>query len=113
MAPVEKSQIIPKSLPPVLLERNNKLIETIEVDVKDVEISFYDNGKIDNDTITVYLNNEKVINYQKLDYKPIVLHLHLDEDHPLDELITVADNLGDEPPNTALMVITAGKNVMK
>ncbi|MBA4198184.1 MAG: hypothetical protein C0459_11590 [Chitinophaga sp.] len=108
IAPVAQPKILPQPLPPVLLERNNKLIETIEVNVKDVEISFYDNGKIDNDTITVYLNNEKVINYQKLDYKPIVLHLHLDENHPFDELITVADNLGDEPPNTALMVITAG-----
>ncbi|MFX5877526.1 hypothetical protein ABTE67_19270, partial [Acinetobacter baumannii] len=72
-------------------------------------IDYYDNGKIDNDTVTVYLNNVKVIDYQKLSYNPITLHLHVDENHPLQEIITVADNLGDEPPNTALMVITAGK----
>ncbi|MBS1627249.1 MAG: hypothetical protein JSR09_10835 [Bacteroidetes bacterium] len=98
----------PKPTPPILLERENKLTKTIEVDVKNVEISFYDNGKIDNDSITVYMNNEKVINHQRLSYKPITLHLHLDEISSLKELITVADNLGDEPPNTALMVITAG-----
>jgi len=98
----------PKPTPPILLERKNILAETIEVDTKNIEINFYDNGKIDNDSITVYLNNEKVISHQRLSYKPITLHVHLDEIHSLKELITVADNLGDEPPNTALMVITAG-----
>lgn len=97
------------TIPKVLLERENKLINTIQVDVKEVQIDYYDNGKIDNDTVTVYLNNVKVIDYQKLSYNPITLHLHVDENHPLQEIITVADNLGDEPPNTALMVITAGK----
>lgn len=104
-ASVNKITIIPK----VLQERENRLVNTIQVDVKDVQIDYYDNGQIDNDTITVYLNNIKVINSQKLTYSPITLHLQLDENHPLQEVITVADNLGDIPPNTALMVITAGK----
>jgi hypothetical protein len=99
--------IIPK--PKVLLERENKLVNTIIVDVPDVRIDYYDNGQIDNDTITVYLNNEKIISSQKLDYTPLTINLHFSDTHISDEIITIADNLGDEPPNTALMVITAGK----
>ncbi len=71
-----------------------------------MQIDYYDNGEIDNDTITVYHNNELVINHGRLSYTPITLKIQLDEEHPIHEIITVADNLGDIPPNTALMVIT-------
>ena len=71
-----------------------------------MQIDYYDNGEIDNDTITVYHNNLLAINHGRLSNAPITLHIELDEAHPLHEIITVADNLGDVPPNTALMVIT-------
>jgi len=93
-------------VPKVLKERSNNLVRTIEIDEKQVQIDYYDNGEIDNDTITVYHNNELVINHGRLSYTPITLKIQLDEEHPIHEIITVADNLGDIPPNTALMVIT-------
>ncbi|MDE3143802.1 MAG: hypothetical protein KGL19_06590 [Bacteroidota bacterium] len=93
-------------IPRVLKERANSLIKTLEIDEKDVQIDYYDNGEIDNDTITVYHNNELVVDKGRLSYSPITIHIHLDETNPIHEIITVADNLGDVPPNTALMVIT-------
>ena len=74
-----------------------------------IRIVYYDNGEIDNDTITVYHDNKMVINHGRLSDVPLTIHLHLDETNPIHEIITVANNLGDIPPNTALMVITAGK----
>lgn len=94
------------SIPRVLKERANSLIKTLEIDEKLVQIDYYDNGAIDNDTITVYHNNELVIDRGRLSYSPITIMVHLDEANPIHEIITVADNLGDVPPNTALMVIT-------
>lgn len=96
-------------VPKILIERDNNLMRTIQLSEKEVQIDYYDNGEIDNDTITVYHNNQLVINHGRLSYSPITLKIHLDEAHPIHEIITVADNLGDIPPNTALMVITAGK----
>ena len=96
-------------VPNALIERGNNLMKTIQLSEKEVQIDYYDNGQIDNDSITVYHNNQLVINHQRLSYSPLTIKIHLDEAHPLHEIITVADNLGDVPPNTALMVITAGK----
>jgi hypothetical protein len=96
-------------VPKVLMERENNLQKILVVDQQEVRIDFYDNGQIDNDTITVYHNNQVLINRGRLDTRPLTLTVHLDEQNPKYELITVAENLGDTPPNTALMVITAGK----
>lgn len=109
--PLITKKIAPKifTTPKILIDRENSLMKTIEIDENEVQIDYYDNGIIDNDTITVYHNNELVINKGRLSYDPITLKIHLDENHATHEIITVADNLGDVPPNTALMVITAGK----
>lgn len=95
-------------IPPELTERKNKMVKEIFVSSPDVKIDFYDNGVIDNDTITVYDNNRLVVNNGRLSEKPITIYLQLSKEYPTHEIITVADNLGDVPPNTALMVITAG-----
>lgn len=109
--PVIIKKVTPKlfPIPKILTERENSLVKTIHIDEKEVQIDYYDNGVIDNDTITVYHNNELVINKGRLSDAPITLKIHLDEKSPIHEIITVAENLGDVPPNTALMVITAGK----
>lgn len=99
----------PLVIPKILQSRENKLINTIIVDRQDIQIDYYDNGEIDNDTISVYHNYEKIINHGRLSDAPLSIKLHVDEANPIHELITVAENLGDVPPNTALMVITAGK----
>jgi hypothetical protein len=109
----EITQVEPKIIPAPfvkeLKERENKLATTIYIDSKDVNIEFYDNGEIDNDSISVFLDNKIVIDNQRLSTRPITLNLHFDEKNTFYELITVAENLGDIPPNTALMVINYGK----
>jgi hypothetical protein len=112
--PVQKHEpATPKKIievPKVLKERENKLASNnIIVEDKEVRIDFYDNGEIDNDTITVYHDNQMVINRGRLSDAPLTIRFHVDEQNPIHEIITVANNLGDIPPNTALMVITAGK----
>lgn len=99
----------PIVIPKILTQRKNDLMNTVKVDVQEVQIDFYDNGQIDNDSISVYHNNVLVVNHQRLSYTPITIKIHLSADDPIHEIITVADNLGDVPPNTALMVITFGK----
>ncbi len=93
----------------VLTDRENKLANKVYVDAKEISIEFYDNGEVDNDTISVYKDNQLVINHGRLSTKPIVLTLKFDDINTFYELITVAENLGDIPPNTALMVINYGR----
>ena len=100
---------IAEPLAVVLKERENKLTGKLFVDSKEISIEFYDNGEVDNDTISVYKDNKVIIQNARLSTNPIVLNLKFDENNSFYELICVAENLGDIPPNTALMVINYGR----
>ncbi len=101
----ETEKIVP--VPEVLTKRENVLTETFIVDSEEARIEFYDNGQIDGDTISVYHNNKKIVNKQRLTYTPIVMQAHIEKDSAY-EFIVVAENLGAVPPNTALVIITSG-----
>jgi hypothetical protein len=96
-------------IPKVLLERENNLIKTIYTNEQVATVEIFDNGTIDNDTISLYHNNKLVISQAKLTYTPLRLKIDCSGDNKRHELILVAENLGEIPPNSALMVITAGK----
>ncbi|SKA19154.1 hypothetical protein [Sediminibacterium ginsengisoli] len=104
----EPPQRIP--VPRVLAERENNLVKTIYTDEEDINIAIYDNGTIDNDTISLYHNNRLAISHGKLTYNALTLKFRCDKQDPRHELVMVAENMGEIPPNTALMVITIGKN---
>lgn len=96
-------------IPRVLVERENNLIKTIYTNEYILTVDIFDNGTIDNDTISLYHNNKLVISQGKLTYTPLRFKIDCSEKNKRHELILVAENLGEIPPNTALMVITAGK----
>lgn len=81
-----------------------------EIESDSVRLSFYDNGEIDGDSISVFVNNNLVLSHQALAAKAFNLYLHLDSTREVNEISMFAENLGRIPPNTALMVLTDGKN---
>ena len=95
--------------PKVLASRENELIKTITTSATEVEVNIYDNGTVDNDTISVYLDKKLVLAKKRLTEKAITLKVNLDESANYHELVMVAENLGEIPPNTSLMVVKAGK----
>ena len=106
---VPQTEITKKNLmPKVLVERENNLVKTIITSEEYIQVELYDNGTIDNDTISVYHNNQLVVSNSRLSYTPIILKIKCSKTDNRHELIVVAENLGDIPPNTALMVIKAG-----
>jgi hypothetical protein len=98
----------PVPIPRVLATRKNELVKTILSSAKEVSVKIYDNGTIDNDTVSVYLDNKLVISRQRLTEQAITLKINLDDEHEYHELVMVAENLGEIPPNTSLMVVDAG-----
>ncbi|HUR11510.1 MAG TPA: hypothetical protein VM012_09085 [Flavitalea sp.] len=94
--------------PKVLRTRENELVKTITTEEKEITINLYDNGTIDNDTVSVYLDKKLVVNNQRLTDKPIQVKFNLDDSNSYHELVMVAENLGEIPPNTSLMVVKAG-----
>ena len=104
---IQKSAFKPE-LPPKLELRKNELVKEIFVDTGNIKLDFYDNGQIDGDTISVYVNNMPVVSYQMLTAKPITTLVRIDLKRQLQEVIMVGENLGSIPPNTALMIVNAG-----
>ncbi|MEP6747290.1 MAG: hypothetical protein ABJB86_06175 [Bacteroidota bacterium] len=98
----------PSMIPTVLKNRENEVVQTLVVNTNEITINIYDNGTIDHDTISVYLDKKLVINHRMLTTEAIVLKFKMDENTDYHELVMVADNLGDIPPNTSLMVVKAG-----
>lgn len=98
----------PEALPPVLTNRVNEIVQTIRTSSRNIQVKVYDNGTIDNDTVSIYLDNILMLSEKRLTQKPLTVQFNLDEDDDTHELIMVAENLGEIPPNTSLMVINAG-----
>ena len=94
--------------PPVLKTRSNELARSFEVKTSQVVVRLYDNGEIDDDTVSVYFNNKLVLSKKRLSTAPLTVTLDLDTDGGENELVMVAENLGRIPPNTSLMIVQAG-----
>ena len=80
----------------------------LEIGSDSIRISLYDNGEIDGDTVTVFLNGKPVIVHQELTARAVNMYLTLDNSKDVNEVSLFAENLGKIPPNTALMVVTDG-----
>jgi hypothetical protein len=95
-------------LPPSLTNRKAELVKEIKVDTGNIKIDFYDNGQIDGDTISVYVNSMPLVSNRMLKTQPVSVNIRVDQKKTVQEVIMVGENLGSIPPNTALMIITAG-----
>jgi hypothetical protein len=84
-------------------------IAQIPVDTDSIRLDFYDNGTIDGDSITVRVNGRTVLTHEKLGAKPVTVYVLVSPQQWYQEVEMVAENLGSIPPNTALLIITAGK----
>jgi len=92
----------------MLTTRENSLVRKIDTEAGEIRIDLYDNGEIDGDTVSIYHNNTLIKSHARLSEKPISFRIAVDPAQPHHELVMVADNLGSIPPNTSVMIITAG-----
>lgn len=86
-----------------------KEIPEVLVDTGELRLDFYDNGEIDGDSITVRVNKKVVLSGQRLGPKPVTMILNIDLQNTFQEVEMVAENEGSIPPNTALLIVTAGE----
>lgn len=83
-------------------------IPEILVDTGQIRLDFYDNGEIDGDSITVLVNKKIVLQHQRLTATAITTYITVTENTAFYEVEMVAENVGSIPPNTAVLIITAG-----
>jgi hypothetical protein len=106
---ISDSTLIP---PDRNLERKSdiqSLIEVNEFEKDSIKIEVYDNGVIDNDSVSIYFNDSPVTRKAKISIEPIKFYLTLGKEQPISKIILSAESNGSIPPCTALMIITTKK----
>ena len=96
------------TIPAITRSRENMLVKTLTVTNENITVRLYDNGEVDGDSISVYLDGKPIVSNKGLSTQPITVHLKLDESNPDHVLVMVAENMGRIPPNTSLMIVQDG-----
>jgi hypothetical protein len=108
---VKKSDLAVHQLPvisnPVLTKRQNEVLQTVSVVEDSITLSLYDNGEIDGDTVSVFLNNEVLVSKVGLTAQAHKITIPM-QPGQIVQLTLYAENLGKIPPNTGLLVIYSG-----
>jgi hypothetical protein len=95
------------------LLRATDLQSLIEIDPRKADtlrLDLYDNGTIDNDSVSLYLDDTRLLSRQRISSEKIQILLPVSSLSPISKLKLIAESLGSIPPCTALLVITIGKN---
>ncbi len=106
--PVEIKKDTVLSIQKALAQRKNKEQSHITVNTRSINLKVYDNAIVDGDTVSILYNGKMLLTHQLLSEKAIEINLELDPNQTHHEIVLFAENLGSIPPNTALIVITAG-----
>ena len=86
--------------------RKDKLVSNIQLNgLEEVTLLIKDYGEIDNDTVSIFFNKKLIADKIRIDKDAEEYKLKLEKG--VNELIFVANNLGDVPPNTARITIIA------
>jgi hypothetical protein len=108
LQPAKLDEAVSTKLVNTFESRKNVYMQDLEIESDSIRISFYDNGDIDGDTVSVLLNKTPIIVKQELSSRAMTIYIVLDDKRPVSEIGMFAENLGKYPPNTALMVVTDG-----
>jgi len=100
-----------KELPSIVSQRKNATIQSLYFKNDSLVLSLYDNGIVDGDTVSVYMNGENIISRQKLKEAATKKTIYISSNMDSVQLVLFADNLGSIPPNTGLLTVRDGDDV--
>lgn len=105
---IKKDTITTKPIDSIFKTREKVFIREIEVTSNQLRLELYDNGSIDYDSVSLYLNDQTILPKVKLDHRAIRKVIVLDSTRAFNELSMFAENLGMVPPNTAALILYDG-----
>lgn len=87
--------------------RRSEIQQILSVKDSVITISLYDNAENDGDTVTVFINKKPFIIRQRISNKPLKFTIPFTDKSEALELLVQAENLGEIPPNTGVMIVEA------
>ncbi|WP_026898575.1 hypothetical protein [Daejeonella oryzae] len=95
---------------PFLATEPRKVTE-ISVTSLNLQIQLIDYLKVDNDTVSVYLNRNILAKNVRISKRATLINFKLDPNTELNELLLYAENLGEIPPNTSQLLVIDGDQI--
>ena len=91
--------------------RTIETIQTVAFKSDSITLTLYDNGEVDGDTVSVFLNGKPILSKQRLSTNAITYTIYVTPDLGDSlQLIMYAENLGSIPPNSGLLIIKDGRD---
>lgn len=87
-------------------KRKIKVERVLEVQNSSIKIKVWDNGTVDGDVATVFLNGERILNSHRVDKRKFGIPVKLNQDDNF--LVLHAESLGDISPNTVAISVDDG-----
>lgn len=91
--------------------RKSEFSQVVDYKSDSLQLSLYDNGEIDGDTVSIWMNDEVIMAKQGLKASAIRKTIYLNRGQEDFTLVLFAENLGKYPPNTGLLVVHDGEDV--
>lgn len=95
----------------VISGRKSEFSQEVNYKSDSLILSLYDNGEIDGDTVSVFLNGKILMARQGLKASAIKHTIYISPETEDFSLVLFAENLGKYPPNTGLLVVRDGDEV--
>lgn len=107
--PIPAVDIIQKAS--LIAGRKSEFSQVVNFKSDSLELALYDNGEIDGDTVSLFLNGEVLMAKQGLKANAIKKTIYITPGNEDFTLVLFAENLGKYPPNTGLLVVHDGEDV--
>jgi hypothetical protein len=91
--------------------RNTELQQTVYFKSDSLQLSLFDNGEVDGDTVSVLMNGKILFSKERLSTNAVRKTISIDPSLDSIQLVMYAENLGSIPPNTGLLVVKDGKDI--
>lgn len=114
LASVTSKKTIEELTTPVatIAGRKSEFSQVVDFKSDSLLLALYDNGEIDGDTVSVFMNGEMIMARQGLKASAIRKTIYIQPGQEEDfTLVLFADNLGKYPPNTGLLVVQDGDDI--
>jgi hypothetical protein len=92
-------------------KRRTELQQTVYFKTDSLQLSLYDNGEVDGDTVSVLMNGTIIMAKERLSTNAVRKTIRIDPSQDSVQLVMYAENLGTIAPNTGLLVVKDGKDL--
>ena len=95
--------------PPSFEKRKIETIESVYYKSDSLEITLYDNGEVDGDTVSVFMNGKMIMNRVGLSTNAVKKTIYTQNTGDSIQIVMFAETLGSLPPNTGLLIVYDGQ----